>query len=255
MLTLWSDSGGDGSVFSILPSMYACAQIYQGKASSISDIDKERFYKITGVSFNDFMLLDKLNKPYDNKKYESVNNKTFLYLYNDPFIGLFDSMLTEGLPIAFKNVSKKLRSIHGGKFQYVYDTLIALADVLCIKCDLGKRIRENYNFGNKKELENIANCQIPKLSELLNILFDKMVVQWSTELRPFGLEVQTARIGTILLRLKYVAQKLNEYVSGKISLIEELEEKQEKFGYKLNATEDDYFLMCWVNIFTSGHCV
>ena len=255
MLTMWSDSGGDGSIFSVLPAMYACSQIYQGKASSIETIDKEPFYKATGISFDDFMLLDKLNKPYDGKSYESVNNKTFIYLYNDPFIGLFDSMLSDGLARAFSGVSERLKAVDGGQFQYVFDTVIALADALCIKCDLGKRIRENYLKANRSELKRIADKEIPKLSELLYILFDKLSAQWERELKPFGLEVQTARIGTLLLRLKHVAKKLGDYSAGRISAIEELEEKQEKFGYRSNATEDDYFLMCWVNIFTSGHCV
>ena len=74
-------------------------------------------------------------------------------------------------------------------------------------------------------------------------------------MRPFGFEIHIARLGSLILRLQYVREKLLEFVKGKVNSIEELEEKQQPFGYNLDANEDNYFLMCWINIFTSGLCL
>ena len=253
MLTVWADSGGDSSLFSILPAMYVYSEIYYKRATSIKDVDKERFKDIVGIGFDDFLYIDKLNKPY-NKKYESVNNKSFLYLYNDPFIGLFDSMLTDGLSDAYKRIAKKLKSIDGKELSYLFNTLANLALVLADKCDLGKNLRKAYNDKDLDKLYLIANKVIKRLIKNLKELSNSLEVQWEIENKPFGLEIQTARLGALILRLEYVQKTVNRYLKGQIESIAELEEKQLPFGYRLSATEDDYFLMCWINIFTSSVC-
>ena len=155
LVTVWSDSGRDGSIFSVLPSLYAYSEIYYHRATSIADVDKAKFKKTVGIGFDEFMLVDKLNKPYDDREYKSVNNKTFLYLYNDPFIGLLDSFVSDGIHERFKVITARLKKIKGREYQYIFDTLIALSDVLEIKSELGKRIRVSYENKDKKELKKI----------------------------------------------------------------------------------------------------
>ena len=158
MLTLWADSCGDLVCF-LFAGMYAYSEIYHNNAENIDNVKKDNFKSITGVDFDDYMMLDKLNKPYD-RKYETVNNKSFLYLYNDPLLGIFDSMLSEGLADAYKKLTPKLKKIKGGEFQYVFDTLAALSKVLEIKCDLGKRMRNAYEVKEFNRLDIIGSKDI-----------------------------------------------------------------------------------------------
>ena len=57
---------------------------------------------------------------------------------------------------------------------------------------------------------------------------------WLTENKAFGLEVQENRFGGLLLRLRSCRDRLEDYLAGRISQIDELEEKQEAFmpGYE-----------------------
>ena len=111
-----------------------------------------------------------------------------------------------------------------------------------------------YSFLSSPVL--FETVQAPKYGAVdLTELIETFSVQWDKEMRPFGFEIQTARFGTLLLRLKYVKKKIKDYLKGKIGSIGELEEKQQPFGYNLSATEDNYFLMCWINIFTTGLCL
>lgn len=251
MLTIWADSAGDSSLFSILPAMYAYSEIYHKRATSLKDVDRARFKEIVGVEFDDFIYIDKLNKPY-NKKYEKVNNKSFLYLYNDPMLGIFDSMLTGGLSGAYKRIAKRLSKIEQNEFSYLFKTLECLALVLADKCNLGQSLRNAYEQKDLDKMSFIANKVIKRIIKNIRNLSNTFEKQWEIENKPFGMEITTARIGSLLLRLEYVQKTVNRFVNGEIERIDEFEEKQMPFGYRLDATEDDYFLMCWRNIFTQG---
>ncbi len=63
MLTLWSDGGAQSSIYSVLPSLFEFA-VYDDTGRDLTEKDKERFLKITGVKFDEFMLIDYLNDPF-----------------------------------------------------------------------------------------------------------------------------------------------------------------------------------------------
>ena len=50
-------------------------------------------------------------------------------------------------------------------------------------------------------------------------------VLWNKENKPQGWEVQDARIGGVIRRLYTCAERLKEYLAGKIERLEELEEE------------------------------
>ena len=47
---------------------------------------------------------------------------------------------------------------------------------------------------------------------------------WDTENKPFGWELQDARLGGLCQRLKTCKDRLQAYISGKVDKIDELEE-------------------------------
>ena len=47
--------------------------------------------------------------------------------------------------------------------------------------------------------------------------------QWFKENKPFGFEVQDARIGGLIMRVNTCMERLQAYVDGKIDTIEELD--------------------------------
>ena len=163
-------------------------------------------------------------------------------------------MVTEKLSSAYKRIAKKIKSIDAKEFSYLFDTLEMLARVLVDKCDLGNRLRSAYKAKDLDKLTYIANTVVKRTIKNTKNLLDALENQWEIENKPFGLEVQTARLGSLILRLEYVQKTVNKFVAGKIEQIPELEEEILPFGYRLNATEDDYFYMCWRYVFTAGVC-
>ena len=145
---MWSDNGGEASLFSILPSLFDAA-IYAGS------VEKEwalrTFETLTGMCIEDFQTADYLNYPYF-QQIEKVGNSCFYYLYADPLLSTFHSMVSEGLPTAYANYAERVKTCQKGQFGYLFETYFALAKVLEIKATLGwilktlivPTIRRNY---------------------------------------------------------------------------------------------------------------
>lgn len=69
-LTLWGDDGGECSRFALLPTLAHTVGIYENKNS---EQIKNDFYDITGMSYDDFMLLDLLDVAMEGIRYIRMN--------------------------------------------------------------------------------------------------------------------------------------------------------------------------------------
>ena len=120
------DRGSECSWFAVLPTLYFAAEYALGNADGLENIDKEKFLRLTGVSFDDFMLLDLPNKPYLDKEYPESNSKCMFYLYNDVFLGTMNPLVSEGIGKAYGELVPILEKAQGGSFAYLFDVAIAL---------------------------------------------------------------------------------------------------------------------------------
>ena len=64
-----------------------------------------------------------------------------------------------------------------------------------------------------------------KVKKLIRIYGRAFERQWFTDNKPHGFDVQDHRIGSLLYRTEACRRRLLDYVNGKISRIDELEEK------------------------------
>ena len=95
---------------------------------------------------------------------------------------------------------------------------------MAIKYELGLKTRKAYEAGDKAELLRLAKneyVQVEKLIRMYGRAFEK---QWLADNKPHGFDVQDHRIGAILYRTEACRRRLLDYTSGKIDLIEELDE-------------------------------
>ena len=217
VMTMWGDDGGECSRWSILPSLYDTAM----RACGVTDEAeiKQGFEARYGISFDDFMLLD---LPGTGNSYKTSNPDKYL-LYNDPFLGLYDSTLTGTEAQDYKAVAEKLERVDGGKFQPLFDTLAALSRVLEIKADLGQRTRAAYSAGDKKALAAVAEdygALLPRLEKL----YAAVRAQWMAENKQQGFEVQDLRLGGVIRRVESCRQTLLDYLAGRLERIDPLEE-------------------------------
>lgn len=220
-ITMWGDNGAECSSFAVLPSLCYAACLSQGitKMSTV----KEKFKEWVGLSYDDFMLLDKPNRliPVDR-----VINPAKYFLYADCFMSLFLNLEQDEYSKTYRSTARKLKNAakRTGEFSYIFNTLSALCRVLEIKQNICSRTREACLKKDPELLKALLSDYktMIRRTEEFHALFR---TQWMTENKPHGFEVQDARIGGLIQRMKSCRDRLSDFADGKIDSIPELEEK------------------------------
>lgn len=220
--TVWGDNGKECSYFSILPSLYYLKRYYDG-VSDRKQIAKE-FEELTGEKFENMMSLDDPNYVGGNK--EGFRNPSKYMLYNDPFFGWLDTICQDGVTAQYKKIARRLSSYakKSKNFGYIYQTLSDLCKVLSIKYDLGVRVRKAYKDGDRQELQAVSK-DLAKVEKLVKSFYKSFNALWHKENKPHGFEVQDIRLGGLMQRLKSCKQRLDDYLSGKIERLLDLEDE------------------------------
>lgn len=225
-MTMWGDGGAECSVFSVLPAMYYAAR----KADGENDLQKIKsgFEDMFGIGYDDFCLLDLPDLiPREIKSAWRVNpymkNPSRYMLYNDPFLGRYDSLVHFNEDKFYSECSEKLAPLVNTEgFGYLFRATKALCDVLSVKYTLGARARKAYRSGDRAELEKVLSdfaVAKEKLDDFRRAYYD----EWFAEKKPEGYEVIDLRLGGLASRLETCGKRLSDYLSGKLARIEELE--------------------------------
>ncbi len=220
ILTLWGDNGGECSKYAMLPALFQAAELAKGN-DDMDDI-KRRFKEKYGIAFDRFMNLE-LN--------DSVNGvggtkgpEKYL-LYNDPLMGLMDTMLKGDEGIGYKKCARKLATLKNHPvWGTQFNTMYTLCDALSIKATLGFELREAYKSGDTEKLDSLI-ADMKKLIKKLNVFYNAFRKQWFSENKGHGFEIQDIRLGGLIKRTENAMERLIAYRKGEIEKIEELEEK------------------------------
>ena len=219
-LTLWGDNGRECSPFALLPSLYYLKRYYDG-VTDRKQIARE-FEELTGEPFERMMNTDAPNYVGGNK--DGFRNPSKYMLYNDLFFGWFDTQVKEGVDKQYRKLARRfaLYAKQSENFGHIYDVLSKLCRVLSYKYDLGVRAREAYQAGNKEALQAAA-ADLKKTEKALNDFYKAFRALWYHDNKPQGFEVQDMRLGGLMQRLKNCRERVEEYLSGEISELPELE--------------------------------
>lgn len=223
-VTAWGDNGADASAYTILPVLQLFAEYSFN--SSITDAELgARFKTCTGGNMEDFYCMDLPNLPENQSESKVVNPGKYL-LFQDVLTGLFDRHVGQNFSSYFGEVSQKLLlcAQNNPEYRYVFETLSALCSVLELKCDIGIKLKEAYDAGDKEALLRYARFDLKEIAKRTEIFKDKMEYQWMQENKPFGFEVQDIRIGGVITRAGSAAKRVEAYVAGALERLEELEE-------------------------------
>lgn len=233
LITIWGDDGKECSFYSCLPALLYMKERYDGN-KNLSSI-KKKFFDIIGVPFDDFMKLDCVNQV--GGECEGSIAKSMLF--NDPLCGVLDGHIKLGDGAIYKGYAKKLAAAEkrAKEFAYVFKPIKDLAKVLELKLDLSLKTRKAYNDKNTEELQKIADKVYPALIKRLDAFYASFCALWEKENKPFGFEVQDARIGGLRQRLIHCRKTIKDYLDGKTENIPELEGEVLAFvpglGYKV----------------------
>lgn len=220
IISMWGDDGGECGRFAPLPSVFWATELAKGNTDE-ADI-KKKFERLVGMSFDDFMLLD-LTSLGETELYGC--HPTRYILYNDPFIGLADLTIPDHTRADHEKLVKQLAPLcRHERWGYLFQTLHDLCAVTAEKCDIGMRIRAAYDACDLKELKKLAG-ELRRIAKLVRKFYLSFRKQWMIENKGHGFDVSDARIGGVMTRLESCADRLEDYVAGRIERIEELEEE------------------------------
>ncbi len=218
VLCLWGDNGSETSKFATLPSLYYCSQIAHGN-KDMENI-KSGFKAKFGIDFDDYMLLDLPDTP--NK--DSYVDSEKYFLYNDPFMGLLDSLVKDEHIEQFRTAAEKLENIpNKGEFATVFESTAKLCRVVEAKCDLGVRTRKAYESKDMDALKALLD-DYDEVIRRVEEFYDAFEKHWMWENKPHGFDVSDIRLGGLVTRIKHCRKRLLKYINGEISQIDELHE-------------------------------
>ena len=219
--TMWGDDGMECSHFSQLPALMCLAEYAKGNFDD--NKIKQKFKRIVGIDFDDFMKVDLPNCLPKEPNYAESPSKYMLY--SDPFLGFLDYTVSDGVSKTYESHKNELLAVakKTKKFGYVFNTLAELCSVLELKYELGVKTRASYQGGNKCELEQLANNEYRVLQKRVKAFHRSFSLQWNKDNKSYGFEVQDARLGGLIMRLEACRKQILDYVRGKIEKIEELE--------------------------------
>lgn len=248
IMTLWGDFGRECSCFSALSMLYHAIQTYKGN-NDMQSI-KDGFNQLIGEDFEDFALLEIPNQV--NGNVGTYHNPSKYMLYNDPFMGIFDHNVRGGEAEYYKKQKCKLLKAmkRSQNFGYIFDVQYQLCNVLQTKFDLGVRTRKAYKAGDKEQLKLIANDYL-KTAKAVKKFLASVETYWYKEYKGTGLEIQQIRLGGLIQRLISCKAKLDEYVSGKIDQIDELEQEILD-AYKLTSENENIILTDYPTLSTAN---
>ena len=162
----------------------------------------------------------------NHARMEVINNADKYLLYNDCFMGLMDSTIAGSENEQYAACARKLSLLKkDSQWGYLFATQQALCEVLSIKAELGVKTHRVYLGGNKEELKELVE-EYKLLGKKLKNFHKIYKQQWFRENKPHGFDVQDIRLGGLMTRVKSCEERLQALYNGKISRIEELEEKQ-----------------------------
>lgn len=230
LVTTWGDNGAECPAYSVLLGLQLFAEHGFDKNLDMEKF-KQRLEFCTGLSYDDYIIQEKLDiYPLFKDENVAANPSKYL-LYQDPMLGLFDKHFEDiqlNLTDYYTDLAKKYEVIKCKNNLYYnsFDYLEKLAKVLAIKWNLGLNISKAYKNNDKKALSRIIENQINPLFDLVENFRISAYNEWIDVNKEFGFEILDIRMGGIISRLKTTKSKLNDFIQGKINNIEILDEEK-----------------------------
>ncbi|MBQ2945557.1 MAG: beta-N-acetylhexosaminidase [Clostridia bacterium] len=218
--TVWGDDGAECSKLCILPSLFAVGEMASGGNEESARL---RFKNAVGCDYDDFMLLDRIDKPMSDGSYKHSSKR---FLYNDPFSGFLDKLCVGDEESYYGELAASLDGAakRNARFSYLFESYAALARLLALKAGIGIKTRAAYSNKDAAALKAVI-CDYEKLEKLISDFHAAFKKLWFFENKPHGFEVQDIRLGGLLQRVKSCKERLISLSNGEICKIEELDDE------------------------------
>ncbi|MFZ7947071.1 MULTISPECIES: family 20 glycosylhydrolase [Bacillaceae] len=228
LITAWGDNGAEASIYSILPTLQLWAELCYTDQADTSRLE-ERFATCVDGHYADFMSLDMTMLVPDNTSLDihSMNPPKYI-LYQDILYGLFDRHVKPNEYAShFHSCTKTFEQCMGRNpnWEAVFRTQFALSRLLELKCEAGINIRNAYHSKHRDILGAYCYSLLPEMKRRAEDFMAAYRTQWLTENKIFGLDVFDIRMGGLLQRIQTAINRLDEYLTGRVVELEELEQE------------------------------
>lgn len=222
--TAWGDDGGECAIFAVLPSLLQYAELCYDNAAP--ETLEKRSLECFGLGYEDFLALDSVGDlGHFNEQDTCPPCYEKMALYNDILLGKLNwDLCRADLSAKYKKDARRLAAVPQNRYGYLFETQQCLAELLDKKYDVPQRTKQAYAAHDLETLKNIAQAEIPEILQALEKFIDAYRKQWYTVNKPFGFEVQEIRLGGLKERLHAIALRLQDYIDGRVSRLEELEQ-------------------------------
>ena len=240
--TVWQSDYSECDFFNALLGLQLYAEFHAG-----GEVTNERlttaFKAHTDMNAETFLAMDIDDLGDQNPSYDYDAPYSFSELehcipviskqvmYQDILQGLFDKNFSYlDLKTHFKKcydrllkcqandpIEKELLAIH-----------TAFAKVIMQKCDMGLRLKECYDRGDKNGLRILLN-ELQTLLTSVDELHTLYAARWYKTYKPYSFDERDLRFGGIRARMNRAIQRVSAYLGGDIDAIEELEAERLTF--------------------------
>lgn len=231
--TVWMDNGAETPQLTMLPILALYGE-YGFSENPSEETIANRFRFCFGKEWDHYCLLDAFDNPnYEEGKHNQYcENPSKTILYEDNLMGLFVKMFDEKkLKLRYEKLAEKLdlilmESNMAEEEEYqLFGYYRTLARLLEKKAGITERIKMAYHRKNLEEIKLIIKNELNEMEELAENLRMERRDIWMKEYKPFGYEILDIRLAGVSVRAKSAADRLSDFISGKISCIPEVEEE------------------------------
>lgn len=239
--TLWSDNGAETPMtVSLLPVLFFAEHGFHTEVDE--RLLNSRLLFHTGISFSDWMLLDRLDAvPGTASDNRNAANPSKMLYYQDPMLGLFDAQIrTLHLDCWYQNLARALEekiSCLPEDRRPLFEYYRQLSALLALKSTLGLRIVDAWKAKDRQRILDLVHQTIPSCIDLSRSLLLLREQLWMECARPQGFEVLNIRMSGVTARLEATSRRLEAWLNGTTESLPELDEP--RLPYDPQLTEND----------------
>ncbi|RIW34237.1 beta-N-acetylhexosaminidase [Bacillus salacetis] len=253
--TMWGDNGAETPLVTALPVLQLYAEHSYHETVTRAHLE-ERFNYCTGGNFSDFMRLNDFDEtPGVSKDNLHESNPSKILLWQDILIGLYDANIRDlSMDQHYKELIPDLEIAkqNNQEWKKMFEFYEQLAKVLSIKSEMGNHLKLSYETADREALSVHLNKLI-ELKDLTNDLRQKHRSLWFSMNKAFGWEVLDIRYGGLVARIETAIHRVEQWLEGTISTIEELEEERLHFEGPYPMPEGSIGRNIYKRIVTAGN--
>ncbi len=232
--TMWGDDGAYCNYDSSLAGIFYAGDLSFGINSF--ERTEARFNTLCApTSFEAHIAASELDYRLTDSRGDTFVVSASMLLWDDPLLGTvcenysrrepeFDLIMLDHYEELLCRVLPEFDADGAGDLELASD----IASALIKKLELYGALRTAYKEGDIVALREIAVKLIPATIAAVTEFDSEFRAQWHAVAKPFGLERIQHRNAGLIARLEETALRINEYISGAIERIDELEEQLPK---------------------------